>query len=155
VTSFVYVVSTEFHTSVSALRKCTNTSRKKLFWVRVQPLVHRLLHLFVKPERLASHRLFEWSKNMKVAGCEVCRVRWMWKTLKGQSWIVAAVELAVWDQALSLWSKTPVFRRPRRLDLTAGSRLFCRSAYVVLVTGSPRASSPPKLPLVYPKRESV
>jgi hypothetical protein len=137
VTSFVYVVSIEFYTSVPALWKCTRTSRKKFFWLRVQPLVHRPLHLFVEPERLASHRLFEWSKNMKVTGCEVWRVRGMWKTLRGRSWIVAAGELALWDQALSR-SKTPVLRRPRCLVLTAGSRLFFRrSAYVVLVTESP------------------
>jgi hypothetical protein len=67
-TSFVYLVSIAFHTSVTALRKCTHTSRKKFFWLRVQPLVHRLLHLFVRPERLAPHRLFERSKDMKVTG---------------------------------------------------------------------------------------
>jgi hypothetical protein len=33
--------------------------------------MHRLLHLFVGPERLASHRLFEQSKDMKVTGGEV------------------------------------------------------------------------------------
>jgi hypothetical protein len=34
-TSFFYVVSIEFHTSVPALRKCMDTSRKKLFcWER-------------------------------------------------------------------------------------------------------------------------
>jgi len=86
----------------------------------VQPLVHHLLHFFVGPERLASHRLFEWSKDMKVTGVEVWRVRRMWKTLKGQSWIVATVERAAWSRALSRWSKTPVLRRPRRLDLIAG-----------------------------------
>jgi len=88
----------------------------------MQPLVHRLLHLFVGPERLASQRLFEWSKDMKVTGGEVWRVRRMWKTLKGQSWIVTTVERAVWDRALSRWSKTPVLRRLRRLDLIAGNR---------------------------------
>jgi hypothetical protein len=67
-TSCFYVVSIVFHTSVPALRKCMHTSRKKLFWLRVQPLVHRLLHLFVRPERLASHRLFEQSKDMKFTG---------------------------------------------------------------------------------------
>ena len=30
-TSFVYLVSTAFHTSVTGLRKCTHTSRKKFF----------------------------------------------------------------------------------------------------------------------------
>jgi len=51
-TSFFYVVSIAFHTSVLALRKCMDTSRKKVFWLRVQRLVHRVLHLFVGPERL-------------------------------------------------------------------------------------------------------
>jgi len=76
-TSFFYVVSIWFHSSVPALRKCTDTSRKKLFWLRAQPLVHRLLNLFVGPERLAPHRLFEWSTDMKVTGVEVWRVRRM------------------------------------------------------------------------------
>ena len=32
----------------------------------MQPPVHRLLHLFAGPERVASHRLFEWSKDVKI-----------------------------------------------------------------------------------------
>ena len=84
-TSFFYVVSIASHTNVPALLKCMDTSRKKiLFWLRAQPLMYRLLHLFVGPERLASHRLFEPSKDMKVTGSEVLRVRRMWKTLEGQ-----------------------------------------------------------------------
>jgi len=70
--------------SVPARRKCMNTSRKKFFWLRTQSILHRVLHLFVGPERLASHRLFEGSKDMKVTGGEVWRVRRMWKTLEGQ-----------------------------------------------------------------------
>jgi len=45
-----------------------DTSRKKFFWFTVQPLVHLLPHFFIGPERLASHRLFEQSKDMKVTG---------------------------------------------------------------------------------------
>jgi len=45
-----------------------DTSRKKLFWLTVQPLVHCLLCLFIGPERLASNCLFERSKDMKVTG---------------------------------------------------------------------------------------
>jgi hypothetical protein len=45
--------------------------------------MHRLLHLFVGPERLVSHRLFQRSKDMKVTWDEVGRVRQMWKTLEG------------------------------------------------------------------------
>jgi len=96
-TSCFNVVSIAFHTSVPLLRKCMHTSRKKFFWLRAQPLVHCLLHLFIGPESLASHHLFERSKVMKVTGGEVWRVWRMWKTLKGQTWIVATVEQAVWD----------------------------------------------------------
>jgi hypothetical protein len=41
--------------------------KKKIFWLRAQPLLHRLLHCFVGPERLAFHRLFERSKDVKLA----------------------------------------------------------------------------------------
>jgi hypothetical protein len=42
-TSFLYIVSIAYHTSVPVLRKCMDTSRKKVFWLRAQPLMHRLL----------------------------------------------------------------------------------------------------------------
>jgi hypothetical protein len=58
-----------------------DASIKKFFWLRAQPLVHCLLDLFIGPERLASHRLFEWTKHMKITGGEVWRVWQMWKTL--------------------------------------------------------------------------
>jgi hypothetical protein len=58
-TSFYYVVSIVLHTSVPALQKCMDTSGKKFFWLRAQPLVHCLLHLFVGPKILASHRLYK------------------------------------------------------------------------------------------------
>jgi len=41
-TSFFYVVSIAFHTSVPELRKCMYTSRKKFFSLRAQPLVHQV-----------------------------------------------------------------------------------------------------------------
>jgi len=59
-------------------------SLEKIFWLRAQPIVHRLLHLFVGPKILASHRHFEWPKDMKITGGEVWRVGRMWKTLEGQ-----------------------------------------------------------------------
>jgi hypothetical protein len=43
-TSFFYVVSVTFHTSVPALRKCMDTSRKRFFWLRAQPIVNHPLH---------------------------------------------------------------------------------------------------------------
>jgi hypothetical protein len=49
----------------------TPLEKKKVFWLRVQPFVHRLLHLFVGPEKLASHVLFEWSKDVKITWGEV------------------------------------------------------------------------------------
>jgi hypothetical protein len=69
--TFFYVVSIVFHTSVPVLQKYMDTSRKKVFWLRVQPLVHLLLHLFVGPERLASHHLFEWFEDVKIPCGEV------------------------------------------------------------------------------------
>jgi hypothetical protein len=43
----------------------------------VQQFVHRLLHRFVGPERLASKGLFDWSKDVKITWDEVWRVRRM------------------------------------------------------------------------------
>ena len=45
--SFFYVVFIAYHTSVPALRKCMDTSRKKVFWLRAQPLMHRLRDLYL------------------------------------------------------------------------------------------------------------
>ena len=57
---------------------------------------------------------------------------------KDRSWIAETVKRAVWGRTLSCWSKTPVLRRPRRLDLIAGRRwFFRRSAYGALVTVLP------------------
>jgi len=70
--------------------KCSSVSQvhgclyKKLFWLRAQPLLHRLLDLFVGPERLASLRLFEGFKHTKITGGEVWRVWRMSKTLEEQ-----------------------------------------------------------------------
>jgi hypothetical protein len=61
-----------------------DTSRKKVFWLRVQPPMHSLLHLFFGPEKLACHHHFEWSKDVKITWGEVWRVQGMWKTLEGQ-----------------------------------------------------------------------
>jgi hypothetical protein len=133
-TSFFYVVSIVYHTSVPALWKCMDTSRKKVFWLRAQPLMHRQLHLFIGPEGLASYCLFERSKDMKVTGGEVWRAQWMWKTLEGQILDCCKVEWAVWGRALSCCNKTPVLRSPCSLNLIARSR---RSAYVALFTVFP------------------
>jgi len=78
---FFYVVSSACNTSIPGFRKCMDASIKKFFWLRAQRLLHRLLDLFVGPERLASHRLFERPKHMKITGGEVWRLWRMWKTL--------------------------------------------------------------------------
>jgi len=87
-TSFLYVVSTAFHTSVPAFQSAWIPLEKIFFWLRVQPLAHRLLHLFVRPERLASHRLFEWSKDMKVTGVRFGEYDRCGRQSKDRSWIV-------------------------------------------------------------------
>jgi hypothetical protein len=94
-TSFFYVVSIVYHTSVPALRKCMDTSRKKVFWLRVQPLMHHLLYRFIRPERLASYCHFERSKDMKVTGGQVWQYGGCGRHSKDRSWIVATVEQAV------------------------------------------------------------
>jgi hypothetical protein len=85
-TSFFYAVSIAYRT-IEVFQHFGSAwipLGKKVFWLRAQPLVRHLLHLFVGPERLASRRLFERSKDMKVTGGKVWRVQRMWKTLKGQ-----------------------------------------------------------------------
>ena len=67
-TSFFYVVNIAYHTSVAALRKCMDTSRKSLL---AESAATHAPPAFVGPEILASHRLFEKSKDMKVNGGEV------------------------------------------------------------------------------------
>ena len=68
--------------------------------------------------RLAFHRLFGRSEDMKVSGVEVWRVRRMWKTLEGQildccnSWTA------------SMGPSIVILRRPRRFNLIARPQLI-------------------------------
>jgi hypothetical protein len=65
-------------------KKCSSTSevkekkKKKGFWLRAHPLMHRLLHLFIGPERLAPIASLSSPKTWKSLEAR------MWKTLKGQ-----------------------------------------------------------------------
>jgi hypothetical protein len=43
-----YVVSDAFHTGVPAFRKCVETSRKKLFWLKAQPLLHKVEEILLE-----------------------------------------------------------------------------------------------------------
>ena len=124
------------------------------FWLRAQPLMHRLL----------SSELKDWPPIASLSGAK------SWKSLgatsgeydgcgrpsEDRSWIVATVERAVWGRALSCCNKTSVLRSPRHLDLIAGRRWFFRRySYVALFTVFPWACIAARLPLVHPKRESA
>jgi hypothetical protein len=58
--------------------------------------MHHLLHLFVRPEILASHRLFERSKDMEITGARYGDYSECGRHSKDRSWIVATAEQAVW-----------------------------------------------------------
>jgi hypothetical protein len=105
-TSFFYLIFTAYHTSVPALRKCTDTSRKTLFWLRAQPLMHRLLSSDLKDlHPIAS---LSGPKTWKSLGTRSGEYRGCGKLSKDRSWIVATIERAVWGRALSWCNKTPV-----------------------------------------------
>jgi len=107
---------------------------KKIFWLRVQTLVHRLLHFFVGPERLSSHRLIELSKEMKVTGARSGEYGECERHSKDSLGLLQQLNGQYGTEHFDVGAKH-LFRRPRRLDLIAGCRLFLRwSSYVVLVT---------------------
>ena len=157
-TSFFYVVSTAYHTSVPALRKRMDTSReKKVFWLRVQPLMHRLLHLFVGPERLASHGLFwvvqrhgsHWGRGLaSTADVEDTRRTdlGLLQQLNGQ-YGAEHCQFAtehLYPEVRVVWTSL------QDADDSLGDlhTLYCSQC-------SPWACSAPRLPLIHPKRESA
>jgi len=94
----------------------------------VQPLVHCLLHLFVGPERLASHRLFEWSKNVEITWGEVW---WMWKTLEGH--------LGLLQQLVSMGPSIVMLQQNTCTQKSTSFGLDCRTQVIleicILCTG--------------------
>jgi hypothetical protein len=133
-----------------------DTSRKKVFWLRAQPLMHRLLHLFVGPEILALYRLFErsrheshWGRGLaSTADVEDTRrtdlglLQQLNKQYGAENCHVATKHLysevrVVW----TLWQDADDSLE----DLHA---LYCSQC-------SPWACSAPRLPLVHPKRVSI
>ena len=134
-TSFFCIFSIAYHTSVPVLRKCMDTSRKKVFWLTVQPLMHHLLSLDLKdlPPIASLSGPMTWksveARSGEYSGCG--------RHSKDRSWIVATVEWAVWGQALSCCNKTPVLRSPPRLDFIVGCTWLFRSAYVALFSVPP------------------
>jgi hypothetical protein len=137
-TSFFYLVSIAYHTSVPALRKCMDTCRKEVFWLRAQPLMHRLLHLLSDLKDLPPIASLSGPKTRKSLGARSGEYGRHGRHSKDRSWIAATVQRAAWGRALSCWNKTPVLKSPHRLDLIAGCRwFFRRSAYVALFTMFP------------------
>ena len=151
-TSFFYVVSTAYHTSVPALRKCMDTSKKSLL---ADSAATHAPPAFIRRERIASHRLFEWSKDMKVSRGEVWRVQWMWKTLEdlgllqqlNRQYAAEHCHVAIkhlYSEVCVVWTWL------QDADDSLGDlhTLHCSQC-------SPWACSAPRLPLVHPKRESA
>ena len=136
-TSFLYVVSVAFHTSVSALRKCMDTSRKYFGWERGHSCTACCTSssdLKVLPP-IAS---LSGQKTWKSLGGKVWRVRPMWKTLEGQI-------LDCWNSwtgsmgpSIVMLEQNTCTQTSTSFGLIAGCRwFFRRSAYVALVSVPP------------------
>ena len=136
--SFFYVVSIVFRTSVPALQKCTDTSRKKFFGWECSHSCTACCTSLSDLKNLLPIASLGSPKTWKSLGVRSGEYRGLGRHSKDRSWIVATVEWAVWGQASSSWSKLPVLRYPRHLDLIAGCTwFFRRSAYVALVHSVP------------------
>jgi hypothetical protein len=155
-TSFFYLVSIAYHTSVPALQKCMDTPTKKVFWLRAQPLMHRLLHLLSDLKDLPPITSLRSPKTWKSLGARSGEYGRCGRHSKDRSWIAATVQWAVWGRAMSCCNKTPLLKSPHRLDLLQDAddslgdlrMLHCLQC-------SPWVWSAPRLPLVHPKRESA
>jgi hypothetical protein len=153
VTSFLYIVSIAYHTSVPALWKCMDTSRKKVIWLIAQPLMHHLLLSDLKDlPPIASER----SKDMKVTGGKVWRVQRMWKTLERQILDCCSSWTGSMGRALSCCNKTPLLRSLHFLDLIADTDDSLGDMHTLHCSQcSTWTCSAPRLPLAHPKRESA
>ena len=133
--SFFYVASTAFHTSVPALLKHMDISNKNSFGWQRSHLCTTCCTSWSKWQDLPPITSLSSPKTWKSLGASLVSMVGGGRHMKDRSWIVATAEQALWGWALSCWSKTPVLRRPRCLDLIAGHRRFFRkSAYAALVT---------------------
>ena len=151
-TSFFYVVSIVFHTSVLALWKCMHTSRKKFFGWECSHLCTACCTSSLDLKNLPPSASLSSPKTWKSLGARSGEYGGCGRHSKDTSWIVATVEHAVWGQASSCSSKTPVLRHPRRLDLILGCRWFFRRLHMLHWSQcTPWACSAPKLPLIHPK----
>ena len=152
-TSFFYVVSIAFHTSVPALRKCMDTSRKKSFGSECSHSCIACCTSSSNLKDLPPSRLFEWSKDVKITWDEVWRVRRMWKTLEGLlqqlNWQCGAEHCYVATKHLCSEVHV-VWTWLQDLGVSWGDLPTLQWSQC-----SPWACSAPKLPLVHPKRESA
>jgi hypothetical protein len=104
-------------TSVTALRKCMDTSRKKVFCLRAQPLMHRCCTTSSDLKDLSPIAYLSGPKTWKSLRARSGGNGGCGRYTRDGSWIVTIVERAVWGQELSCCNKTPVLRSPHRLDL--------------------------------------
>ena len=96
------------------------------------------LHLLIGSERLASHHLFAWSKDVKIAWGEVWRLWRMWKTLEGQILDCSDSSTGSMGPSIVMLQQNTCTQTSCLLVLIAGRRWFLRrSAYVALVTVFP------------------
>ena len=154
ITSFFYVVSNAYHTSVPALRKCMDTSRKKVFWLRAQPLMHRLLSSDLKdlpPITLSAVQRHEshWGRGLaSTADVEDTRKTdlGLVQQLNGQygAKLCHVAPKHLYSEVCVIWT------RLQDADDSLGDlhMLHCPQC-------SPWACSAPRLRLVHPKRESA
>ena len=154
-TSFFYVVSIAFYTSVPALRKCMDTTRKKVLAESAATRAPPAAPLRQTWKTCLQLPLWLVQRRENHLGRGLASTEDVEDTRRRGLGLLQQLQRAVWGRALSCCNKTPVLRSPRRLDLITGCRWFLRSAYVALVTVFPWARSAPKVPLVHPKRESA
>jgi len=125
-TPFFYIVSIAFHTSVPALWKCMDTSRKKSFGWECSHSCTACCTSLSDLKDFPPITSLSGPKTWKSLGVRSGKYGGCGRPSKDRSWIVATVECAVWGRALSCCNKTPVLRSPHCLDLIAGRRWFLR-----------------------------
>ena len=155
-TSFFYVVSIAFYTSVPALQKCMDTSRKNSFGWECSHSCTTCCTSSSDLKDLPTIASLSGPKTWKSLVARSGKYGGCGRHSKDGSWIVATVEWAVWGWALLCWSKTPVLRLHviwTWLQDTGDSLGDLRMLYWSQC--SPWACSAPHLPLFNPERESA
>ena len=156
-TSFCYVVSTAFHTSVPALRKCMDTSRKKILLAEsaatrappAAPLCRTWKTCLLSPLWVVQRHESNWGRGL-VSMADVEDTWWTHLGLLQQLNAQYAAEHCHVG-AKHLYSDVHVIWTwlQDAGDSLGDLHTFHRSQC------SPWACSAPKLPLVHPRRESA